>query len=97
MNQQILSNSNLHLNPNQYALCRNVNTTSLLLSLTESIRRNINKHANSIMFSLDLTKAFDRINHVKLINKLLNKYGFSIEACKLMYSYLCDRSQFVHS
>lgn len=79
----------------QYAFRRNHNTTSLLISLTDSIRQKLNKHENCILVSLDLTKAFDRINHNVLIKKLQNNFNFSKSACQLIYSYLSGRSQFV--
>lgn len=83
------------LHPNQYAFRRNHNTTSLLISLTDSIRQELDKHENCIMVSLDLTKAFDRINHNVLIKKLHENFNFSKSACQLIYSYLSDRSQYV--
>lgn len=48
-----------------------------------------------MLVSLDLTKAFDRINHVVLTRKLQDKFNFSKSACRLIYSYLLDRLQYV--
>lgn len=97
MKIQILSHfENFSLvHPNQFAFRRNHNTTSLILSLTDAIRTKLDHHENCVMVSLDLTKAFDRINHNVLINRLQVKFRFSKSACKLIYSYLMDRSQFV--
>ena len=44
---------------------------------------------------LDLSKAFDTIDHSLLIKKLAF-YGFEDSALKLMTSYLSDRRQFVY-
>ena len=41
---------------------------------------------------MDLSKAFDTINHELLIAKLY-AYGFSEDALKLIHSYLSDRWQ----
>ena len=41
---------------------------------------------------MDLSKAFDTINHELLIAKL-NAYGFSKDALKFIFSYMSDRWQ----
>ena len=41
---------------------------------------------------MDLSKAFDRINHSLLLAKL-KAYGFSNQALHLLQSYLCNRFQ----
>lgn len=43
---------------------------------------------------LDLSKAFDKINHALLLNKLMT-YGLPAKLLLLMHSYLSDRRQFV--
>ena len=78
---------------NQFAFRRNHSTSSLLISVTDIVRKQLNKHENCILVSLDLTKAFDRVNHNILISKLRNNFRFSRSACQLIYSYLKDRSQ----
>lgn len=70
-------------------------TSSLLLSLTENVRHNINNRRISTLVSLDLSKAFDTVNHNVLTEKLSSKFGFSSTACKLMHSYITDRAQYV--
>ncbi|KAI8124827.1 putative RNA-directed DNA polymerase from transposon BS [Lucilia cuprina] len=95
MYEQILLHTRRLLHPNQYAFRQNYNTTSLLISMTDSIRRKLDAHSNCVMVSLDLTKAFDRVNHKILIRKLYENFSFSAPACRLMFSYLSERSQFV--
>ena len=41
---------------------------------------------------MDLSKAFDTINHKLLIAKL-HAYGFSRDALEIIYDYLSDRWQ----
>ena len=41
---------------------------------------------------MDLSKAFDTLNHDLLIAKL-DAYGFKMNSVKLIYSYLKDRWQ----
>lgn len=67
----------------------------MLLGITETAREHLNGNRNCILVSLDLAKAFDRLNHNILIRKLKQDFGFSIMACRLIYSYLRERSQFV--
>ena len=43
---------------------------------------------------LDLTKAFDTVNHDILLHKIKNFYGFWGLAFKLMQSYLSNRKQY---
>lgn len=97
MKQQILSHCNEFslFHPNQFAYRINHNTTSLLLSMSDSVRKQLDKHKACILVSLDLTKAFDRLNHFILVRKLQEKFNFSKTACKLVYSYLLDRTQYV--
>lgn len=71
-------------------------TSMLLIGLTDSIRHNLADHKMSVLLSLDLEKAFDRVNYFSLVYKLSNMYGFGSSACKLIYSYLRDRKQYVH-
>ena len=44
---------------------------------------------------LDLSKAFDTINHDLLLTKL-KAYGFSLNALKLVHNYVNNRKQQVH-
>lgn len=83
------------INPSQYAFQHHLNTSSLLLSLTESIRKKLDKHEVCTRVALDLSKAFDRVNHNLLVKKLYENFNFSKGACKLVYSYLIDRLQYV--
>lgn len=71
------------------------NTTTLTLDVTERIRESMDKSGLSAVVFLDYSKAFDAVSHRVLVNKLHNFFGFSLSACKLAFSFLCGRSQFV--
>ena len=63
-----------------------------LLAMIENWKESLDKdgHAGGIL--MDLSKAFDTINHNLLIAKL-HAYGFSRDALEIIYSYLSDRWQ----
>lgn len=72
-------------------------TTSALIGLTDNIRQSVDSHLCCSLLSLDLHKAFDKLDHAILITKLRNLFNFSTSACKLINSYLENRWQYVHS
>ena len=67
-------------------------TTSCILSLTNSIFRNMEMGLYTGVVFLDLKKAFDTMDHTVLISKL-KKYGFGDEAILWFTDYLSGRSQ----
>lgn len=95
LKDQILSFLRHDIVSSQYAFRRGHNTTSLLLNLTDTVRSNVNMNKLTALISLDLSKAFNCVNYSTLIEKLGSLFGFSKSACKLVYSYLTERKQFV--
>lgn len=75
---------------------RDHSTTTALLNITEELRQSLDKNHVSLLVLLDFSKAFDSVNHHKLIRKLNNNFSMSPIACKLICSYLTDRWQFVN-
>lgn len=71
-------------------------TTSLMLFLTDSIGKNYVDGKCSILLSLDLEKAFDRVDYSTLLVKLFDLYGFSSSACSFLMSFLTGRHQMVY-
>ena len=63
-----------------------------LISLIEHWRTSLDKKGYAGAVLMDLSKAFDCINHDLLIAKL-HVYGFAIEALEMVKSYLSNRKQ----
>ena len=60
--------------------------------MIETWKKHLNKGEKIEIILMDLSKAFDTINHSLLLVKL-DAYGFSRTSLKLMQSYLCNRQQ----
>lgn len=86
-----LETNNL-LSSNQYGFRENKNTELAIAELTKTIIENINNDKKTIGIFLDLTKAFDTINHKKIL-EILDDYGFRGNIYKIYESYLKDRTQ----
>ena len=68
--------------------------TTALLKTCEDIRENLDSGEYSAAITIDLSKAFDSINHNLLLAKL-SAYGVTEDALQLLCSYLADRKQHV--
>ena len=66
------------------------NTQYALLALLEKWKRSLDNRGYAGAVIMDLSKAFDTINHELLIAKL-HAYGVTKPALKLLYSYLSNR------
>src|SRR5688500_13852163 len=65
-----------------------------LLTLTDSLYKQMDEGHYSAILSLDLSKAFDSIPHNLLLQKL-EWYGFRGKISELLRNYLSNRQQFV--
>ena len=70
-------------------------TLQSLLTMLEKWKRGIDNGAYVSACFMDLSKAFDTINHDLMLAKL-KAYGFSTNALNLIHSYLKNRKQNVH-
>ena len=86
-------NNNL-FSPNQYGFRSNHSTELTCLEIVDRIVQHLDNKKTPINIYLDLSKAFDTINHPILINKL-NFYGINGKALDVFKSYLRNRAQFV--
>ena len=82
------------LNPYQCGFCKYHSTETAVISLTDSIRRNIDQKMLTGAIFVDLRKAFDTVDHSLLLAKL-ESYGVVESELEWFSSYLNDRSQIV--
>jgi len=88
-------NSSSLIDDCQAAYRHGYNSTSLLISVTDSIREAVSPSSFCVLLSLDSTKAFDSIDPYLLDQKLFSRYRFSKSACALISSYMTGRKQYV--
>ena len=84
----------LILNAKQFGFRKNYSTTLALLKLVDEISESIDNHEITVGVFVDLSKAFDTVNHDILLNKL-RYYGIRGNVYKWFESYLNNRFQFV--
>jgi hypothetical protein len=70
-------------------------TETALLRIQNDLLLASNQQKVSALVLLDLSSAFDTIDHNVLLSRLHSTYGFSGSALSLLSSFLSDRSQFV--
>ena len=86
---------NLHiLCDNQFGFRKNHSTTLALIYLREKISSAIDRGELAVAVFLDLSKAFDTVNHSTLFDKA-EHYGICGLALKWIKSYFSNRLQFV--
>ena len=92
MEKQITPFIDTYLSPYLCGYRKGYSTQHALLSLLEKWKQSLDKGGYAGGVLMDLSKAFDTLNHELLIAKL-DAYGFSKSALKLVYSYLKNRWQ----
>ena len=78
----------------QYGFRKNHSTTQALIEITDYLKTTIDDKKYICGIFLDLTKAFDTVDHEILLKKLHN-YGVRGVANRLIKSYLTNRYQYV--
>ena len=88
-----LSNNDILFN-NQFGFRKNLSTSLALMQITERIRKSIDNKKFGCGIYIDLSKAFDTVNHEILLKKL-EHYGVRGSSLNWFRSYLCNRKQYV--
>ena len=70
-------------------------TETTLLKIKNDIHQNLAKNLPTALVLLDLSAAFDTIDHSTLLERLASHFGFAGSALKWFRSYLADRVQSV--
>lgn len=83
------------LNDNQFGYRKGYSTSHALNYSTEQILNKINKKKHVLGIFIDLSKAFDTLDHTILLHKL-EHYGVRGKTLEFLTSYLTDRHQYVH-
>jgi len=89
----ILASSNY--NQHQSAYRPGHSTETVLVHLLDSIYHAADHGKATLHFSLDLSAAFDTIDHFLLLRRLSHSFGFTGTAIMWVQSYLTGRSQTV--
>ena len=76
-----------HLSPYLCGYRKGYNSQYALLSMIEKWKKSLDNHGIASGILMDLSKAFDTINHELLIAKL-HAYGFNKNALELILNYL---------
>ena len=92
MQRQISNYIGKFLSPFLCGYRKGFSTQYALLTLIERWKFCLDKQGFAGALLMDLSKAFDTINHELLIAKL-HAYGFSTDALEVLLSYLQDRWQ----
>ena len=81
--------------PLQSAYRKFHSTETALLKLTNDIMDAIDSGKVTILAALDMSAAFDTLNHTTLFHRLENTFGLSRTVHTWIHSYLTNRSSFV--
>ena len=88
-------NTNNVLENHQSGFRMNHSTETALLKISNDARCNLDNHKLTVLVLLDLTAAFDTVDHHILLNSLRNLVGLSGTVLNWFVSYLTDRHFFV--
>ena len=85
---------NKSIYPNQYGFRKGHSTNHAINYSVSYVQKQIKLKRHTLAIFIDLSKAFDTLDHEILVSKLSN-YGIEGNALNLIKSYLSNRKQFV--
>ena len=85
-----------HFNPLQSAYRKHHSTETALLKILDDLYRIIDDRRSAVLVGLDLSAAFDMIEHDTLIERLQTVFGVSGTALSWVETYLREREQVHH-
>ena len=99
INTQLMDHllTNNILSPTQYAYRPNSSTIMALQTILNNIHKNKSQHRPTVAIYIDLSKAFDTVSHVKLIDKLKKQFNFEAGTLNFFKSYFRNRQQSTHT
>ena len=89
-----ISSNNLH-EPNQSAYRKFHSTETAFIKVQNDILQSLDQNKCTVLVLLDLSAAFDTIDHKTLLNRLEHEFGIAGSPLQWMTSYLNDRFQTV--
>ena len=98
LNRQLMSYllSKHLLAPKQYAFRPGSSTIRALENIYSSLLKGKNSRSAVILVSTDLSKAYDTVDHTRLLQKLKSQFHMSDKALALLRAYITDRSLSTH-
>ena len=83
------------LSKTQFGFRKKMGTETALLNYIDHIQNELNNNKYTISVFMDLSKAFDVIDH-KILEHKLSHYGFRGKFLEFLLSFIKDRKYFVH-
>ena len=84
--------SNNLFDKNQFGFQKNLSTITAITELTDDIAVNIEKKLPTLCVYIDFQKAFDKLNHNVLLEKLKH-FAFTSETIEFFENYLNNHKQ----
>ena len=94
LHDRIYHSINTKISVHQHGFMKGRSTTTNLFCVTQYISESLDVHSQTDVVYTDFSKAFDRLDHRLLLDKL-DKIGLSYSLLHLFKSYLTNRTQYV--